>query len=124
MSPDKKTLIVPVSLVTVGTGWLLSTLGIVPELDWVWVIGLAAIGLLTFAVGQFNKLTVVVGPMFLLTSCLSVLRQTGRLTFDVEVPVLVIALGMLMMVARMAVIPSPNWMIQRPPHTDGEPRLS
>lgn len=118
MSPDKKTLIVPVSLITVGSGWLLSTLGIVPELDWVWVIGLAAIGLLTFAIGQFNKLTVVIGPTFLLASCLSVLRQTGRLTFDVEVPVLVIAVGVLMMVARLAAIPNPEWMIQRPPQVD------
>lgn len=106
MSTEKQTLIVPVLLIVVGTGWMLSTLGVVPNVDWVWTLGLAAVGLLTVALGGINKLTVVSAPMFLVASILSVLRQTGRLAFDVEVPAMVILLGTLMLVARSSWIPN------------------
>ncbi|HMP80918.1 MAG TPA: hypothetical protein PKD54_15790, partial [Pirellulaceae bacterium] len=90
-------ILVPLLLITVGTGWLLSTLNVVPGIDWVWTLGLAMVGLLTFALSGIDKLTVVVGPFFLLASCLSVLRQTGQISLDVEVPILVISAGVLML---------------------------
>jgi hypothetical protein len=52
----------------------------------------------------------VVGPFFILASCLSLLRQTGRLRLDVEIPVLVIAIGILLLVARSSAVPVPNWI--------------
>ena len=114
MKPDKKTLIFPLLLITVGAGWLLTTLGVAPGIDWVWTLGLAAVGLLAFAVGGFDKVTVVIGPFFILASCLSILRQTGRLHLDVEVPILVIVAGILLLVARMPAIPVPDWIVQDP----------
>ena len=79
MTSDNKTLIVPLLMIAVGAGWLLSAIGVAPDIDWVWTLGLAVVGLLTFAVGGFDKMTVVVGPFFLLASMISVLRQSGRL---------------------------------------------
>ena len=114
MKPDKKTLIPPVLLMTVGTGWLLTTLGVAPGIDWLWTLGLAIVGLLTFAVGGFDKVTVVIGPFFIIASFLSILRQTGRLRPDVEVPILVIVAGVLLLVARAPAIPVPKWIIQDP----------
>ena len=114
MKPDKKTLLLPVLLITVGTGWLLTTLGVAPGIDWVWTLGLAVVGLLTFAVGGFDKVTVVIGPFFILASCLSVLRQTDRLHVDVEVPILVIIAGFLLLIARTTVVPIPKWIVQDP----------
>ncbi|MFO0012055.1 MAG: hypothetical protein ACK553_04870 [Planctomycetota bacterium] len=111
MKPDKKTLLLPVLLITIGIGWLLSTLGVAPNIDWVWTLGLAAAGLLTLAIGGFDKSTVVVGPFFLIASFLSVLRQTGRISLDVEVPILVIVVGVLLLIARVTAIPNPRWMI-------------
>lgn len=106
-----KTLIPPLLLIVVGTGWMLSVLGVAPDIDWVWTLGLAAVGLLTFAAGGFDKVTVVVGQFFIVASCLSILRQTGRLDLDIEIPILVIAAGLLLLVARSSAIPVPQWII-------------
>jgi hypothetical protein len=114
MQPDKKSLILPILLITVGAGWLLSTLGVAPRIDWVWTLGLAIVGLLTFVLGGFDKLTVVVGPFFMVASLLSVLRQTGRIPLDVEVPILVILAGILLLIARTPAIPIPKWIIEEP----------
>ncbi len=114
MKPDKKTLLLPALLIVVGVGWLLTTLGVAPGIDWVWTLGLAGAGLLTFVVGGFDKVTLVAGVFFIITSILSVLRQTGRLSFDVEVPILVILAGVLLIVARHPAVPMPKWIIEPP----------
>lgn len=108
---DKKTLILPLLIISIGSGWLLTTLGIVLGINWIWTLGLAVVGLLSFAVSGIDKSTVVIGPFFLIASCLSVLRQTGRITLDVEVPILVIVIGCLLLVARNKSIPIPDWVV-------------
>lgn len=117
---NRKTLVLPLLIIAIGSGWLLTTLGLVPGLNWIWVLGLAIIGLLSFAVSGIDKSSVVMGPFFLIASCLSVLRQTGRLSFDVEVPVLVIVIGVLLLIARIKSIPLPEWMILEPEHKTAE----
>ena len=112
METDKKTLILPVLLITVGVGWLLTTLGIAPGIDWVWTLGIAIVGFLAFVVGGFDKVTFVTGTFFIITSCLSVLRQTERITIDVEVPILVIVAGLLLLIARHPAIPLPKWVLR------------
>jgi hypothetical protein len=112
-----KTLVVPVLLITFGVGWLLTTLGVVPEIDWVWTLGIAVVGILTFALGGIDKVTVTIGPFFLLASFLSIQRQTDRLRIDLEVPILIIAIGVLLLVARHPAIPAPAWLI----HSQNKP---
>lgn len=114
MKADKKTLLMPVLLIAVGVGWLLTSLGVAPGIDWIWTLGLAAVGILTLAVGGIDKLTVVVGPFFILASGLSLLRQTERLSLNVEVPILVIAAGFLLLVARSRSIPHAKWLVESP----------
>jgi hypothetical protein len=109
-----RTLIFPALLIVVGSGGVLTTLGIAAGIDWVWTLGLAVVGFLAFAVGGFDKVTVVVGPFFIAASGLSLLRQTDRLRLDVEVPVLVILAGILLLVARAPAIPLPNWLVEEP----------
>lgn len=118
MSSDKKTLVVPFLLITLGSGWLLTTLGITPAIDWIWTLGLAVVGLLAFAIGGIDKVTVVVGPFFMITSFLSILRQTNRLALNVEIPILVILAGVLLLIVRSPSIPAPKWIMQDPsdPH--------
>jgi len=107
---DKKTLLIPFLLIAVGVGWLLSALGIAPSIDWVWTLGLATIGILAFLLSGIDKFTVVGGPLFLFASLLSVLRQTGKLDFNVEIPILVIWTGLLFLLARLKSIPVPDWL--------------
>ena len=105
-----KALAIPILLIMLGVGWLLTTMGVVPQVDWVWTLGVALVGILAFAIGGFDKVTFCVGTFFLLASLLSILRQTGRLGVDIEIPVLVIAAGVLMLVAQMRFIPLPRWL--------------
>ncbi len=106
----KKTLSLPIMLIFVGTGWLLTTLGFAPGVDWAWTLGLAAIGILTFIVGGFNKVTFVAGSFFIITTMMSLLRQTGRISLNVEIPILVILAGILLLIARSPAIPFPAWV--------------
>jgi hypothetical protein len=114
MSADRRTLIVPLLLIALGIGWLLTTLGVAPQIDWLWTLGLAAVGVLIFAVNGFDKVTLVLGPLFLTASTLSVLRQTGRIKLDVEIPVLVILTGVLLLIVRSRAIPAPKWFYAEP----------
>jgi hypothetical protein len=114
MKPDRKTLLLPVLLIAVGGGWLLTTLGVGPGIDWVWTLGLAVVGFMTFLIGGFDKVTFVAGVFFIVTSCLSVLRQTDRISIDVEIPILVILAGFLLLVARHPAIPMPKWIVEPP----------
>jgi hypothetical protein len=91
---------------------LVTTLGVVPGIDWVCTLGLAMAGLLTFVVSGFEKVSMVIGPFFILASFLSILRQSGRLHLDVELPILVIIAGVLLLIARSPSIPAPKWILQ------------
>ena len=116
-------LIIPVLIIVVGVGWLLTAQGFGPGINWLWTLGLGVIGILTFVLSGFDKVSVVVGPFFLLASVLSVLRETDGLRLDVEVPVLVIGIGVLMLVAQLPAVPKPGWFVPlpTPPTEDSGP---
>ncbi|NQU76961.1 MAG: hypothetical protein HQ546_11675, partial [Planctomycetes bacterium] len=86
----------------------LNVLNIMPGVDWIWTVGLAAAGILSIAIGGLNKVTIVTGPFLLVASVCSLLRQTGRLALDREIPVLVIVLGVLMLVSQLSRLPIPE----------------
>jgi len=117
---NRASLVIPVLIIVVGLGWLLTALGYAPDINWLWTLGLGVIGILTFVRNGLDKVSVVVGPTFLVASVLSVLRQTGNLTLNVEVPVLVIGVGILMLVARLPGIPQADWL--KPPQPQATSR--
>lgn len=114
----QSSLLVPIALLVIGIGGLLSTSGVAPGVNWVWVLLLAALGVLVFVRSGVDKLSVVLGPMFLVASLLSILRQTGRLSLDIEIPILIILLGVLMLIARLPRIRAPSWIDQVQPPSD------
>lgn len=118
-STSRVHLIVPVLTIAIGVGWLLTAQGFAPGVNWIWVLGLGIIGILTFVLSRgLDKVNVVLGPFFLLASVLSVLRQTDRLSLDIEMPILVICVGVLLLVAQSSAIPRPGWYV--PPPAPGE----
>jgi hypothetical protein len=117
VQPSAKRLVIPILIVVVGLGWLLTIEGIVPGVNWVWSLGLGIVGVLLLVRG-INKFSVVVGPFFLIAALLSIVRQTGRMSIDAEVPVLVIILGLLMLVAQLPLIPAPQWVSEVPQSQD------
>jgi hypothetical protein len=120
MPSDSRTrFVIPILTIVVGTGWLL-TVEEYGGINWIWTLGLGAIGILTFVLSGFDKVSATVGPFFILASLLSILRQTGRLRVDVEVPVLVIGAGVLLLVAQFSFVPTPKWIV--PPNQSREGR--
>jgi hypothetical protein len=114
-SNSRASLVIPILIIAVGTGWLLTAQGFAPGVNWVWILGLGVVGILTFVLSKgFDKVSVVLGPFFLLASLLSVLRQTGQLSVDTEVPLLVISIGLLLLVAHSPGIPKPRWYVPLP----------
>jgi hypothetical protein len=104
-------LILAILIITVGVGWLLTAWGYAPGINWIWTLGLGAIGVLTFILsGGIDKLSIIVGPFFLVGSILSVLRQTEQLKIDIELPILVILIGLLIFIAQLSIIPLPKWV--------------
>jgi hypothetical protein len=102
-------------IIAVGVGWLLTSLGYGPGINWVWIMGLGVAGVLAFVVsGGVDKASIVIGPFFLVSSALSILRQAGHLKLDTEVPLLIITVGVLMLVAQLRFVPVPNWYIPGP----------
>jgi hypothetical protein len=62
-----------------------------------------------------DKLTVVVVPLLILASIASVLRQTGRISANYEIPALVIAAGLLILLSHLLPVPPPAWLVEEPP---------
>ena len=93
---------------------MLTTLGIAPGINWIWTLAITGIGIISFVIHGLDKVTVVVGPFFITAGLLSVLRQAGRLSIDIEMPILVILSGILLMIARKPNIPLPSWFIIDP----------
>jgi hypothetical protein len=107
----KSSLTAGVLMITLGLGQLLSAMGVVPEINWVWTMFLAAAGVLVFVLGGINKATIVLGPFFLIGSILSILRETGRIEINVELPMLVILIGILILIAHHPSLPTPAWLL-------------
>jgi hypothetical protein len=124
-SHNRAPLVIPILIMVVGAGWLLTAEGVGSGINWIWTLGLFVIGLLTFVVGKgVDKVSVVIGPFFILASLLSVLRQSGQLNVNIEVPLLVISIGALLLIAQLRTIPKPGWLVEDPPPTDeaGSPK--
>ena len=113
MNGNNKALAAPILIIALGVGWLLTTQNIVPGVNWIWVVGLGVTGVLIVA-ASFDKVTVVIGPFLIAATFFSLMRQTGRISVDTEVPSLVIVFGTLMLMAKILPIPLPRWIIEPP----------
>jgi hypothetical protein len=103
-------IIVAVLVIALGIGWLLNTLGVIPGVDWLWTGGLGVAGILVMAANGINKFTFVIGSFLLVSSVFSVLRQTGRLHANIEMPVLFIILGVLLLVSLLLPLAPPEFL--------------
>lgn len=98
-------------IMAIGIGWLLTTQGVMTGVDWVWTFGLGVIGVAVFLVsGGIDKVSLLLGPLFLISSVLSILRQTGRLDVNTEMPILVILVGVLLLIVQSPAVPLPRWL--------------
>ena len=100
MKGSSASVALPIIIITVGVGWLLTTKNVLPGVNWVWVLGLVVGGILIFVIGGFDKVTIVAGPLFAIAGVFALLRQTGHLDINTEIPVLIIIGGVLALISR------------------------
>lgn len=103
----------PVVLILLGATWLLHTLHWLPDVHWLWVIGLAGAGVAILLLDGITKSSIVAGPLLILAGLMSFLRQQYGLGWNIEIPVMLIAAGMLMLVARAPAIPESHNLQRR-----------
>lgn len=95
-------LVFPILLITIGIGWLLSVRGVLPGVDWVWIMLLGVTGALVLLLGGMKRTSLFVGLFLIVCSGAALMRQTGRLDINTEVPGLTIAAGVLLLLVRLA----------------------
>lgn len=109
----------PVVLILLGLTWLLNSLDWLPDVHWLWIIGLAGAGIAIMALDGITKSSIVAGPLLILAGILSFLRQYYGLGWRFIFPVMLIAAGLFMLVARSPAIPeSPRF--NRSPRDRGQ----
>lgn len=116
MSATKTTIMLAMLVIALGSAWLLNTLGVIPGVNWLWTGGLGVIGILVLVANGVNKFTFVIGLFLLVSAVFSVLRQTGRLAEDIEMPVLFIIFGVLLLLSLLLPLATPEFL--REDHRD------
>lgn len=97
--------VIPAMVAGLGALWMLDVLGVTPPLGMAWIVGLAGIGIAIFASRGFNKESFPWGAFFFACAGCSLLRQLGFLEFKVELPLLLIVLGVLLGINQTSIIP-------------------
>lgn len=95
----------PVVLIVLGLTWLLNSLDWLPDIHWLWILGLAGAGTAILMLDGITKSSVVAGPLLILAGLLSFFRQYYGLGWRFIIPVMLIAAGIFMLVARAPSIP-------------------
>lgn len=95
----------PVILIILGLAWLLNSLDWLPEVHWIWILGLAGAGVAIMVMDGVTKSSVVAGPLLIIAGGMSFARQYYELGWRFIIPVMLISAGVLMLVARSESIP-------------------
>lgn len=103
--PRMSRLVAPAFIIAIGLGWLLTVRQVIPGVNWMWILLLATAGILILVVRRLTRTSLLIGPFLILCAVSSYLRQRGSLPADIEVPSLIIALGVLLLLARFAPLP-------------------
>jgi hypothetical protein len=95
----------PIMLIVLGAAWLLNSLHWLPDVQWLWILGLAGAGVAILGLDGITKSSVVAGPLLILAGILSFFHQYYALGWRFIVPIMLIAAGSLMLIARSPSIP-------------------
>ncbi len=101
MKSRKPAIAISFLIIALGVAWLLNAMRIAPNLDWIWIIGLGVSGILLLTITRLDRFNFVAGVSLIVSSVLAALRQSGRLTINIEAPVLFITVGILLFLAQI-----------------------
>lgn len=95
----------PIVLMALGSLFLLHSLDLVPSMRWLWIVGLLAAGVMVLIADGITKSSIVVGPLLILAGVLQFFSMHSGLAYNIIIPLMMIALGGLLLVARSDAIP-------------------
>jgi hypothetical protein len=95
----------PVALIVVGAAWLLWYYRLFPDIDWIIALGLAGGGVAIMVLDGITKSSVVAGPFLIGAGAAWLLHDRLAASWLVLAPCLLILLGVLMLIARLPLIP-------------------
>jgi hypothetical protein len=95
----------PVTLIIVGSAWLLWYFRLFPDIDWIIAAGLVVGGMAILFLDGITKKSIVAGPFLVASGISWALHDRWRVTWVVLMPALLILLGVLMLIARRPNIP-------------------
>ena len=88
-------LVMPLVVVAVGTAWLLDTMGLLPSFSMVWIGAWIGAGIVLIVTNGLTRTSVMWGPFLIAIGVCSYLRQREVISWEQEMPILVILLGLL-----------------------------
>ena len=95
----------PITLIIVGSAWLLWYFRLFPDIDWIIAAGLVAGGIAILFLDGITKNSVVAGPILIASGIAWALHDRWHVTWFVLLPTLLVLLGVLMLIARRPNIP-------------------
>ena len=104
-SPTLRDSILPVTLIAAGAVWLAFNFDWIPSFDWVVTLVLIGSGLGILLLEGINKRSVIGGPLLIALGVMWFLHFHYWVQWRYLAPLLFIIVGMLMLVARMSIIP-------------------
>ena len=119
MKSRKPAIAISFLIIALGVAWLLNAMRIAPNLDWIWIIGLGVSGILLLTVTRLDRFNFIAGVSLIVSSVLAALRQSGRLTINIEAPVLFITVGILLFLAQLLPLASSSSEAEKPPGGSG-----
>ncbi|MEO6738935.1 MAG: hypothetical protein ABIP20_01700 [Chthoniobacteraceae bacterium] len=122
MTSRKPAIAISLLIVALGVAWLLNAMHIAPNLDWIWIIGLGVSGILLLTITRLDRFNFVAGLSLIVSSVLAALRQSGKITFNFEAPVLFITVGILLLLAQLLPLPAVTAPVEKPPRADEPPK--
>jgi len=119
----KPAIAISLLIVALGIAWLLNAMRVAPDLDWIWIIGLGVSGILLLTVTRLDRFNFVAGVSLIVSSVLAALRQSGKLTVNVEAPVLFITVGLLLLLSQFLPLSSSTILPEeKPPSGNQSPK--
>jgi hypothetical protein len=116
----KPAIAISLLIIALGVAWLLNAMRIAPNLDWIWIIGLGVSGILLLAVTRLDRFNFIAGVSLIVSSVLAALRQSGKITINIEAPVLFITVGILLFVAQLLPLAPSSTDAEKPPADSGQ----
>jgi hypothetical protein len=95
----------PITLIVIGSVWLVWRMGWFPDKDWLIGLGFVAGGVATLMMDGITRNSVVTGPFLIGVGLAWLARDQYRISWSLILPLLLILLGGLMLLARLPSIP-------------------